>query len=99
VALDFEWDEEKAEANLRKHGVSFDEARTVFGDPFSVTISDPLHSQREKRFLDIGRSSSDRLLVVSYTERGSNIRLISSRRATATERKAYEKGIGSTSTG
>jgi uncharacterized DUF497 family protein len=94
VALTFEWDEEKAETNLRQHGVSFDEARTVFGDPLSLTKSDPLHSQTEDRFVDIGRSTSDRLLVVSYTERGSNIRLTSSRRATAAERKVYEEGVG-----
>lgn len=94
MTLTFEWDEEKAETNLRQHDVSFHEARTVFGDPLSLTKSDPLHSQAEDRFVDIGRSTSDRLLVVSYTERGSNIRLISSRRATAAERKIYEEGVG-----
>lgn len=94
MALSFEWDEGKAEANLRKHGVSFDEARTVFGDPLSLTKSDPLHSRAEDRFVDIGRSASGRVLVVSYTERGSSIRLISSRGASAGERKVYEEGVG-----
>ena len=89
----FEWDEEKAITNLRKHRVSFEEARTVFGDPLSLTFSDPEHSDEEHRYIDIGRSSEGRILVVVYTERRSKmIRLISSRRATHWEKKIYEEG-------
>lgn len=88
----FEWDEEKAQANLRTHKVSFDEATTVFSDPFSITIPDPDHSTGEERYIDIGTSDKGRLLVVSYTERGTNIRIISCRKATPTERRRYEEG-------
>ncbi|MCI0696972.1 BrnT family toxin [candidate division KSB1 bacterium] len=87
----FEWDENKAEENLRKHGVSFDEAETVFDDPLSITISDPDHSIGEERFIDIGESNKRRILVVVYTERGKKTRLISARRATRAERKKYEE--------
>lgn len=90
--LIFEWDEDKARNNLVKHQVSFEEAKTVFGDPLSVTISDPDHSRDEDRYLDIGRSAGDRLLVVVYTERDTAIRLISCRRATQAERRIYEEG-------
>jgi hypothetical protein len=90
----FEWDEEKAKANLRVHRVNFDEAATVFSDPFSITIPDPDHSVDEQRYVDIGMSVSGRVLVVAYTERGSNIRIISCRRATRRERRRYEEGIG-----
>lgn len=89
--LTFEWDEAKGRENLAKHGVSFDEAKTVFGDPLSVTILDPDQSADEGRFVDIGLSSNHRLLVVVYTERGSSIRIISSRNATRAERKVYEE--------
>lgn len=92
MRLTFEWDEEKADANLRKHGVSFEEAKTVFGDPLSITIKDPRHSIGEHRYVDVGLSSEERLLVVVYTERRNVIRLISSREATRAERKAYEEG-------
>ncbi|MBM3790695.1 MAG: BrnT family toxin, partial [Acidobacteria bacterium] len=78
----FEWDPEKSSANFRKHGVSFDEATTVFGDPLSVTILDPDHSSTEDRFIDLGISHQARLIVVSYTERGRRIRIVSARRAT-----------------
>jgi len=88
--MDFEWDPQKAEANLKDHGVAFGEAQTVFGDPLEVTISDPDHSDGEFRFLSLGRSEADRLLVVSYTERGSKIRIISAREATPEERREYE---------
>ena len=91
MPLTFEWDEEKAAANLRKHKVSFDEAKTVFGDPMSLTIFDETHSTEEQRYIDIGISARGRLLVVAYTERGSNIRIISSRRATPAERKQYDQ--------
>lgn len=89
MSLTFEWDESKAEENERKHEVSFEEAKTVFNDPFSITIYDPDHSENEDRYLDLGLSSRGRFLVVSYTERGENIRLISSREVTRRERGIY----------
>lgn len=92
MKLRFEWDEEKAKANLKKHRVSFDEAITVFLDPFSMTIPDPDHSVKEQRFIDIGSSDKGRVLVVVYTERGSNIRIISCRKATPSERTLYKEG-------
>jgi uncharacterized DUF497 family protein len=91
MSLTFEWDEQKAEQNLRKHQVDFEEAKTVFGDPYAITISDPQHSASESRHIDIGHSSRRRLLVVVYTERGPNIRIISCRRATRSERRIYEE--------
>ena len=91
MSLTFEWNEQKAEQNLRKHKVSFEEAKTVFGDPYAITIPDPQHSTSESRFIDVGYSSRRRLLVVVYTERGLNIRIISSRLATRRERKVYEE--------
>lgn len=91
VDLNFEWDDDKAAANLRKHKVSFDEARTVFADPFSITINDAAHSDDEFRFVDIGVSVNGRILVVVYTERASRTRLISSRQATKAERYKYEQ--------
>jgi uncharacterized DUF497 family protein len=90
--VDFEWDEEKARANLEKHGVSFAEAQTVFGDPLYVDFHDPEHSADERRYIIIGESQQGRLLAVSYTERGEVIRLISSREITSSERKDYEEG-------
>ena len=80
MKLNFEWDEEKAKANIKKHRVSFDEAITVFVDPFSITIPDPDHSVAEQRYIDIGSSDKGHVLIVVYTERGSNIRIISCRR-------------------
>ena len=91
--LTFEWDANKAESNLAKHGVSFEEAATAFGDPLSLTIPDPAHSQTEARFIILGRSHLGRLLVVIHTERGDNIRVISARRASRRERKDYEEAI------
>jgi uncharacterized DUF497 family protein len=91
MALEFEWDRVKAEANLKEHGVSFDEATTVFRDTLSITIADPDHSDSEDRFIDIGMSHRMQLLVVSYTERKDRIRIISARRATRVERKSYEE--------
>ena len=89
--MDFEWDPDKEQSNQRKHGISFLEASTVFGDPMELTIYNPDHSEGEYRFLSMGRASSGRLLVVSYTEREENrIRIISARLATAAERKRYE---------
>ncbi|HEY0151086.1 MAG TPA: BrnT family toxin [Longimicrobium sp.] len=87
----FEWDLEKAEANARKHGVSFVEALTAFGDSLSLTVMDPDHSEREERLLLLGRSVSDRLLVVSHEERGGVVRVISARLATRRERRKYEE--------
>ncbi len=94
MKLSFEWDEEKAKANFSKHRVGFDEATTVFTDPFSVTIHDPDHSADERRYIDIGSSGKGRVLVVVYTERGSTIRIVTCRKATMRERKLYEEGIG-----
>lgn len=91
MKLGFEWDEEKAKANLKKHGVDFDEATTVFMDPHSLTIHDPAHSTEEQRYIDIGTSDKGRVLVVVYTERGLRVRLISCRMATSSERKCYEE--------
>ena len=90
--MQFEWDPEKAAANLAKHGVSFEEATTAFRDPLSATALDPDHSVGESRFVTFGLSSKGRLLIVSYTERGETIRLISARLATKQERKIYEEG-------
>ena len=89
--LPFEWDANKAASNLAKHAVSFEEAATVFGDPVSITIPDPAHSQIEVRFVILGRSHHGRLLVVVHTERGDNIRIISARLASRHERKQYEE--------
>ncbi len=75
MGLTFEWDENKAKQNLKKHSVSFEEAGTVFGDPLSRTIADPLHSQDEDRFVTLGESHGRRLLVVVFTERGEKIRI------------------------
>ena len=91
MALEFEWDTAKAELNLKDHGVSFDEATTVFRDTLSITIADPDHSNSEDRFIDIGMSHRGQLLVVSYTERGDRIRIISARPPTRAERKSYEE--------
>ena len=91
MELTFEWDEEKDLSNQRKHGVSFDEAKTVFGDPRSLTIHDEQHSKDEDRYIDMGMTSRGRVIVVSYTERGPNIRIISCRKATKAERKTYEQ--------
>ncbi|MFH1707817.1 MAG: BrnT family toxin [Planctomycetota bacterium] len=90
--MQFEWDPSKAVINQRKHGVSFKEATTVFGDHLSITIADPLHSDLEDRSVIIGLSTRMRLLVVVHTDRGDKIRMISARRATAVERNMYEKG-------
>ena len=88
--MDFEWDREKAVANDQKHGISFEEAVTVFYGPLTTTFPDPDHSTGELRFITFGYSSRDRLLVVSHTERGNALRIISARAATTRERKQYE---------
>ena len=92
MPLSFEWDNEKAKSNLAKHGISFEEASTVFGDTLSLTIYDPGHSAVEDRFVIIGLSHKQKLLVVVHTERGDSIRIISARRAAKTERTSYEEG-------
>ena len=86
----FEWDAGKAEANLHKHQISFDEAQAVIMDDFSIAIPDPDHSDMEDRMIIIGMSDRRRLLVVIYAERGDRIRLISARKATRAERRNYE---------
>lgn len=91
MKLEFEWDYNKEKANQRKHGISFEEAKNIFYDPFSITINDPIHSMAEERFIDIGLSEKLRLLVVVYTQRGSKIRLISCRKASLKEQKIYEQ--------
>ena len=91
MALLFEWDHGKAEINLRKHGVSFEEASTVFGDFLSLTVTDPIHSTEEDRFIIIGYSYRSRTLVVIHTEREDTIRIISARVATRKERGNYEE--------
>jgi uncharacterized DUF497 family protein len=87
----FEWDARKSATNLRKHGVSFAEAGTVFGDELSITVPDPDHSEQEDRYITIGWSNLHRLLMVAHTDRGENIRIISARELTKTERKEYEE--------
>ena len=88
---EFEWDDEKAIGNLKKHTVSFEEGTTIFNDPLIATIVDPDHSKDEERYISIGMSVQRRLLVVVHTEREERIRLISCRKATNAERKSYEK--------
>ena len=91
-AIDFEWDAMKARANIEKHGISFEEAATVFGDPLSITISDQAHSQvGEDRFVTIGRSSGVQTLVVVHSDRNETTRIISARLATRKERRQYEE--------
>lgn len=92
MGLHFSWDPRKAAANHRKHGVSFEEASTAFADPLSITVADPDHSQDESRFVLIGRSSRERVVVVVHAERGEvEIRLISARLASRSERHQYEE--------
>ena len=95
MELVFEWDERKAKINLDKHGISFDEARTVINDPMLLTYPAECHSDDEERLISIGYSSRQRILLVVHTEQNTNdellIRIISSRRATAIERKVYEE--------
>lgn len=90
--LAFDWDNHKAKVNERKHGISFEEAQTVFDDPLYVDFYDPDHSEDEERYLIVGQSNRGLLLIVSYTEREDSIRIISAREVTRTEREVYEKG-------
>jgi len=95
MELVFDWDENKARRNRETHKVSFNEARTVFNDPFQVTFPDEYHSHQERRFISLGTSSKNRIILVVHTENDEDdaivIRLISARRATMSERKAYEE--------
>jgi uncharacterized protein len=91
VAPEFEWDAAKARENLKKHGVAFEEALTVFADPFAHIFDDPDHSESEQRELIIGHSATRRLLVISFTERRPRTRIISARQATPNERRKYEE--------
>lgn len=93
MALLFEWDDRKSTENLRQHGVSFEEAATTFADPMSLTIDDPAHSEDEDRFITMATSLRGRLLVTAFTERGDQIRIISSRRATSPEQEQYEQRL------
>ena len=88
--MKFEWDRNKEKLNIKKHTISFDEAVTVFYDPLSATFADPDHSIEEVRLIPVGYSSQGRLFVVSHTERGDAIRIISARPATVSERKRHE---------
>jgi uncharacterized protein len=97
MELIFEWDENKAKKNLRKHKISFEEAKTVFNDPLLITFPDEYHSDEEERYLSIGLSARDKILLVVHTEQEENekaviIRIINCRRATASERRTYEEG-------
>ena len=89
--MNFEWDPGKATQNRRKHRVSFHEAATVFGDPFSATYPDPDHSTSEERFITFGISSAGRVLIVAYVDRNEVIRIISARETTQREREQYEE--------
>jgi hypothetical protein len=96
MELIFEWDESKSRANLKKHKVGFDEARTIFNDPFLVTYPDEFYSDDEERYVSVGISANNRVLLVSHAEREETdevfiIRIISCRRATTSERKFYEE--------
>jgi uncharacterized DUF497 family protein len=88
----FEWDSRKALSNLGKHGVSFEEAASAFGDPLGLIVDDPRHSSEEERLVLLGLSRERRLLAVMFTERGEAVRLISARRATSRERRDYGEG-------
>lgn len=88
-----EWDDDKAQSNLIKHGVSFEEAATVFEDPVAITFNDQEHSETEERFVTIGYSAQLRALLVINTEREDNIRIISARKTTPSERKLYDQQL------
>ena len=91
--MTFEWDARKAYSNFRKHGISFEEAMTVFADPLARIHDDPAHSSSEHREIIVGHSSVGRLLLVSFTERGPVVRIIGARPTTSHERHDYEEGI------
>jgi uncharacterized DUF497 family protein len=89
--MNFEWNSERAAENLERHGISFEEAATAFGDPLSITIGDPDHSEAEDRFILLGMTFRGRLVVVVHTDRGENVRVISARIPTRRERQFYEQ--------
>ncbi|SLM28768.1 conserved hypothetical protein [Desulfamplus magnetovallimortis] len=91
MSLNFEWDPNKARSNHGKHGISFEEATTVFNDPFFITFLDVEHSQNEERYITLGTSAGQRLLMIAHTERKEAIRIISARKATKNERRFYEE--------
>lgn len=93
MGYQFEWDPKKAASNLKKHGVAFEEAATVFGDPLAVLRADPDHSTGEMRYILLGTSSQERFLVVAFAERPPRTRLISARQATRRERRQYEEEV------
>ena len=88
--MEFEWDPNKATSNLTKHDISFHEASTVFGDPLALTFPDPDHSRGETRYITIGESIQRRMLIISHTDLGQRIRIISARKVTRQERKIYD---------
>lgn len=92
MKLTFEWDEVKANANFKKHKVSFEEGKSIFNDPFLFTFQDKEHSIDEERYINIGISANGRVLVLTHTERHDRIRIISCRKATVRERRFYEEG-------
>ena len=92
MALEFIWDANKAASNLEKHGVSFEEASTAFGDPLSITVHDPNHSEDETRFVLVGLTFEGKLVIVVHVELEGSIRIISAREATRRERNDYEQG-------
>ena len=91
MALGFTWNAAKSAANVRKHGISFEDASTAFGDPHSITVPDPLHSAAESRFALIGATKRGLIVIVSHTERNDTVRIISARKATRHERATYEE--------
>jgi len=90
--MEFEWDPRKADTNRRKHGVTFQEETTVWGDPLAITFADPDHSEDEERYITFGLSRQKRLIVVSHADRGNKTRIISARLMSREERKIYEEG-------
>jgi uncharacterized DUF497 family protein len=94
MSLDFEWDPKKAAANVKNHGVSFEEAVTVFADPLARIFDDEDHSVEEQREIIIGQSAKQRLLLVCFTARGNSIRIFSARKATRREQQDYEENVG-----
>jgi len=90
--MKFEWDPKKATANVKKHGVTFQEAATIFGDPLAITFDDPDHSMSENRYITFGLSLQKRLIVVSHTERGDRTRIINARLMDRKEIRIYEEG-------
>lgn len=91
MSIEFEWDAAKADENVKKHGIGFEEALTVFADPLAKILDDPDHSSDEHRELIVGHSTAERLLIVSFTDRGDRTRIIGARAVTARERREYEQ--------